>query len=215
MEATWLNNAQARLLPSLVLRPSSLRLVPFACVGVAAATSAPAADTSCMSLSCKRAVTRLRLTSIVSLAGQTGGYLATDRWQNAAGLPGQGSPSGERGLLGLAVCGFDVVPPLSIELIEDLLLRNFERLASIPREIGGFVAIRFYGVQAGAGPVVRSFGDDFEKSEIWSDTFFVKYLKTESIFKHTEQRRRQFLTIFLLVGEITLKLRISVSSLIF
>lgn len=43
-----------------------------------------------MSLSCKRAVTGLRLTSIVSVAGQTGGYLAMDRWQNAAGLHGHG-----------------------------------------------------------------------------------------------------------------------------
>lgn len=32
-----------------------------------------------MSLSCKRAVTRLRLTSIVSVAGQTAAYLARDR----------------------------------------------------------------------------------------------------------------------------------------
>lgn len=40
---------------------------------------ATAADTSCMSLSCKRAVTRLRLTSIVSVAGQTAVYLTGDR----------------------------------------------------------------------------------------------------------------------------------------
>lgn len=53
--------------------PSSLPLI-LRRFGVAAAT-----DTSCMSLSCKRAVTRLRLTSIVSVAGQTTAYLMGDR----------------------------------------------------------------------------------------------------------------------------------------
>lgn len=88
----------------LLASSPSLLLLLFRRFGVAAA-----ADTSCMSLSCKRAVTRFRLTSIVSVAGQTAAYLTRDRCGEmrrdcSARGTARGTTTAEGASLYLALC---------------------------------------------------------------------------------------------------------------